>query len=160
MNNTLFYNWFRLNQFKFNNRHYNDSRQGNSLHYVGYLIGGHAKFVIEQGKTVFARGRRGFIRGIRYQSYWYGNPVVLNPTDLCFPKRKILTTTFRYPTDEEQLNLIRQIQKTERFAPDIGLLYLLLGGIFDNFSIPDYQYNAIIKRRLSHAPGELFEFRM
>lgn len=160
MNNTLFYNWFRLNQFKFNNLHYNDSRQGNSLHYVGYLIGGHAKFVIEQGKTVFAsEGDAVFIpREYRYQSYWYGNPVVFESYGfMLFPEKEDINYDFQvFRPNEEQLNLIRQIQKDRTVCcRTIGLLYLLLGSIFPIISVsPDYQYNAIIKKAAEYMRRE------
>ena len=59
------------------------------------------------------------------------------------PKRKINHDFQIFRPNEEQLNLIRQIQKTERSLPD-NRIAVSVGQHFDNFSIPRLPNNQLL----------------
>lgn len=160
MNNTLLYNSFQLNQFRYNPFHYTDARCGITLHYIGYMVSGHAKIEVEQARTVEINEGDAFYfpKGCRYQSYWYGEPVVFESYGfVVYPERGEIPyelKTFR--PNEEQLRLIHQIQNDRAVCcRSVGLLWLLMGSFLPMMTVSsDHLHDALINKAAEYMRRE------
>ena len=77
MKEALFSETFRFRRFSYDRYHYTDNLKGSPHHYFAYLEQGRCKIVSERGIREFAAGDIFYIPlGLKYQSYWYGEPTV------------------------------------------------------------------------------------
>lgn len=77
MKEALFSKTFRFRCFFYDRYHYTDNLKGSPHHYFAYLEQGRCKIVSERGTREFAAGDLFYIPlGLKYQSYWYGEPDV------------------------------------------------------------------------------------
>ena len=59
----------------FQNYHYTDARNGCNVHYLALMLKGTARIVCEDQTLELKEGDAFFFpKGLRYQSYWYGEP--------------------------------------------------------------------------------------
>ncbi len=132
MNDTIFFNNFRFNEFCYNEtQHINNSR-GVDMHYIGRMKHGRGR-IISEGKTLEIGENEMFYipKGCRYHSYWVAEDYV-----------KFDSIGFLYfPTDKSGGYMLQKIEQDpeiqKAFAPlsktktlhaaSIGRLYCLLG---------------------------------
>ena len=77
MNDASFFQSFIFRQITCAQYHHADMRMGTAVHYVGYLKEGHARLEGEKNTLTLQAGDYFYIpRFCRYQSYWYGAPVI------------------------------------------------------------------------------------
>lgn len=69
---------FTLRRFSLRGEHYNDARQGNHCHYIGYLRRGTVRIVGEGRELSFSEGELFYIpKGFSYESFWRGDPDIV-----------------------------------------------------------------------------------
>lgn len=77
MGQTFLSDDFRFFSIHFQNYHYTDARNGCDLHFLALLIKGSARIVCEDRILEIHEGEAFYFpKGLRYQSYWYGQPDV------------------------------------------------------------------------------------
>lgn len=77
MNDIIFSESFRFHRFSYDKYHYTDSSLGAQAHFFAYMEKGRCKIVSERGTREFAAGDVFYIpMGLKYQSYWYGEPEI------------------------------------------------------------------------------------
>ena len=75
MKEATFSNIFSFRHFLYEKYHYTDNSAGAPFHYFAYMEKGRCKIVSERGTREFAAGDVFYIpMGLKYQSYWYGDP--------------------------------------------------------------------------------------
>lgn len=69
---------YRFFQIRFNNYHHTDSSRGCDLHFLALMVKGRAKIVTIDGYELPIQEGQAFYfpKGLRYHSYWYGNPEI------------------------------------------------------------------------------------
>ena len=94
MNDASFFQSFIFWQITCAQYHHADMRMGAAVHYVGYLKEGHARLEGEKTTLTLQAGDYFYIpRFCRYQSYWYGAPVICFDSFgfQCYPENRHLT---------------------------------------------------------------------
>lgn len=75
MGQTFLSDDFRFFSIRFQSYHYTDARNGCDLHFLALLLKGNAKIVCEDRTLEIREGEAFYFpKGLRYQSYWYGQP--------------------------------------------------------------------------------------
>ena len=131
MHQSIFSESFAFRQYTYRTYHYNDARNGNDCHYLGYMREGEGLMV---GETVSLRVQKGELfyipMGLRYESHWSGTPEAVldsyaftifpHSDSVCYGLQKIPVS------DEirEHLEALASHKTVDCFS--IGKLYLLL----------------------------------
>ena len=69
---------FRFLLLTYREYHYNDARQGNDCHYIGFMRHGQGRIVGENTEMLIREGELFYIpMGFRYESHWSGTPEVI-----------------------------------------------------------------------------------
>lgn len=113
--------------YRYEHEHYTDSRGGCSLHYIGMLEQGSCRIVTEDQTLEAGPGQPFYIpQGLRYQSYWSGDAIVLRSLGFrYFPDGDAYALQL---LDEQWADKVRAVPLQGR--PDsaaLGQLYTLLG---------------------------------
>ena len=132
MNDTVFFKYFRFNEYHFNETRHVDNSRGVEMHFVGMIKHGKGR-IISKGQTLEIRENEMFYipKGCQYHSYWIAEGHVTFDS-----------IGFKYfPTEKPNGYMLQKIEQTqeiqEAFAPlsknkvlnatSIGTLYGLLG---------------------------------
>ncbi len=132
MNDILFYNNFRFNEFRFNGIKRSNNSHGIELHFIGYMKKGKGKIEYDSGVLEISENEMFYIpKGLKYCSTWIGTPEGVfdsigfmyfpSKTDSGFKLQKI-------DYNEEIFNAFLPLSKNKNVDNGtIGALYNLLG---------------------------------
>lgn len=130
MNDAIFSSSFYFRTITHVRFHYTDNRAGSPSHYFAMMLNGRFRITDASGSIDIHAGEIFYIpKGVRYQSYWYGEPEVRlislgfhflpNFEGHAYPIQVI-------PFGEDAAGLFRQIAAAPRLsAREIGLFYTL-----------------------------------
>ena len=131
MNDTLFTKSFGFYEIHRGKRAYTDMRSGSPMHYIAYMLRGHARILSESEEITAEAGELFYIpKGLPYRSYWQdeedvaflslGFPYLPNAEGKSYPLQRL-------PNTEETLSLLRRVPISGRVGADgIAALYALV----------------------------------
>lgn len=131
MNDIIFYNNFRFNEFSFNETRRSDNSHGIEYHFIGYIKKGRGKIVSSNGVLEVNENQMFYIpKGLKYCSTWIAKPEVVFDSIgfLYFPSKtdggyKLQTIDY----DEEVFKAFLPLSKNKSVNNgSIGALYSLL----------------------------------
>lgn len=149
MNQSLFSENFRFLLFSYCTYHYNDARQGNDCHYIGFMRKGEGRLTDGKTTLVVREGELFYIpMGFCYESHWSGSPEVTfdsyafsyfpRPSFGTYPLQKI-------PTSSKILERLEALATHKTVdCHSIGCLYLLLDAILPVMQIENFGNKQVV----------------
>lgn len=152
MNNTQFFNSFVFVRFRFQRYRFTDHFKTNGAprHYIGRMVNGHAKLKTRKNYITVSEGDIFYIpKGLKYQSFWYGDAhdritfdsfgfdYFPNPQTTGFTLQKIYCS-------EDVANILNEISgDMPENCTTVGKLYTFLGAVLDNMRRESVHYKDI-----------------
>lgn len=131
MNDTIFFNNFNFNDYKFNGVNHRDNSRGIGMHFIGFMKRGKGVIISENNRLEIFENEMFYIpKGCKYHSYWIGENVV-NFDSIGFKyfpaNNQNGYTLQKINYDSDLFNYFRPLSKSKEINTNsIGTLYTLL----------------------------------
>lgn len=141
INDRIFAEGFRFTTFSYKKFKYNDVRAGAKMHFIAYMTSGNAKLVTEKESIYVSEGEIFYIpKGLRYESYWYGEPNIefasLGFEFLpAFNAERFMAQTINTDNRGLKEEIIALAKKGALSSENIGELYTLLGKLIPQMQL-------------------------
>ncbi|MBQ9761383.1 MAG: helix-turn-helix transcriptional regulator [Clostridia bacterium] len=166
MEHIFFYKDFKFRTITVRRYSHTDNSKGINCHFLARMLHGHGRIVTEQKEVLELHAGDVFYlpRGLRYHSYWYGDPEVSWEsyafTDFPRDPRKSYRMQVLHPDAEAILHLNALSPNTALSCSSIGHLFLLLDQLLPTMEEDHADSKQIIFERVTDYISSHLDFKV